>query len=128
MVSRLVIVLALVAILVAAAPLYRRRQHRLQEGPEAHPLVPATLRLGAERTWIVFTTPWCASCGPVEERLRRADPDARVVKVDATRERDLAGAFAVRAAPTAVLADAEGRVQARLVGPEAVDRYVLARD
>jgi hypothetical protein len=128
MALRLAVVLALVAVLAAAVPLHRRRQHSLQEGPATHPLVPAKLRLGAERTWLVFTTPWCASCGPVEERLRQSDPEARVVRVDATRERDLAGAFAVRSAPTALLADAEGRVQARLVGPQAVDRYVLARD
>jgi thioredoxin-related protein len=47
-----------------------------------------------------------------------------VVKVDATRHVELADAFSVRAAPTALLADADGRVTARLVGAEAVDRYV----
>jgi hypothetical protein len=125
---RIVVVLALVALFAAAVPLYRHRRQRLQVGPAVHPVVPATLRLGAKRTWILFTTPWCASCGPVEERLRRSDPEARVVKVDATREPALAGAFAVRAAPTALLADAEGRVRARLVGPEAVDRYVSPGD
>lgn len=126
MVLRIAVVLALLALFSVAVPLYRRRQHGLQQGPETHPLVPASLRAGAKRTWVVFTTPWCASCGPVEERLRRSDPEARVVKVDATLERDLAGAFSVRSAPTALLADSQGRVQARLVGPQAVDRYVLA--
>ena len=124
MAFRLVVVLALVALFAAAVPLHRRRQQRLQAGPESHPLVPATLRVDAKRTWVVFTTPLCASCAPVAERLRRSDPEARVVTVDATREPGLAGAFAVRSAPTALLADAEGRVQARLVGPEAVARYV----
>ena len=125
MVLRLAVVLCLVVLFAAAVPTYRGRQRRLEQGPEVHPLVPATLRLDAERTWIVFTTPWCATCGPVEERLRQGDPGARVVRVDATRERDLAGAFAVRSAPTALLADGEGRVRARLVGPQAVDRYLL---
>ena len=128
MALRIAVVLALVALFAAAVPLYRRRQRRIQTGPDVHPLVPDSLRLGAKRTWIVFTTPWCASCGPVEEQLRRSDPGARVVKVDATRQPDLAGAFAVRSAPTVLLADAEGQVQARLVGPQAVDRYVLAGD
>ena len=38
------------------------------------PSVPRALLDGAERTWVVFTTPYCASCGPVEERLRQSDP------------------------------------------------------
>ena len=48
------------------------------------------------------------------------------VKVDATRRPDLAATFAVRSAPTALLAGAGGRVQARLVGVEAVDRWLAA--
>ena len=73
---------------------------------------------------MVFTSPYCATCGPVEARLRASDPGARVVKVDATREPALADAFSIRSAPTVLLADAEGRVTARLVGPEAVEDYV----
>jgi hypothetical protein len=86
--------------------------------------VPAHIVDGAERTWVVFTTPYCASCGPVTERLRTSDPEARIVTVDATEDPDLADAFAVRRAPTVLLADAEGEVQARLVGPAAVASYV----
>ncbi|HEX2038971.1 MAG TPA: DUF4395 family protein [Acidimicrobiales bacterium] len=88
--------------------------------------VPAHIVDGAERTWVVFTTPYCASCGPVAERLRAGDPGARVVTVDATEDPDLADAFAVRRAPTVLLADAAGEVQARLVGPAAVEGYVKA--
>ena len=46
--------------------------------------------------------------------------------MDATRHPALAGTFSVRTAPTVLLADGEGQVQARLVGIEAVSRYVLA--
>jgi thioredoxin-related protein len=49
-----------------------------------------------------------------------------VVKVDATLEAHLAEAFSVRSAPTVLLADADGTVQARLVGTEAVEEYVRA--
>jgi hypothetical protein len=126
MVLRVAIVVALLALFAVAPAVYRRRQARLQRGPDSHPPVPSALREGAARTWVVFTTPWCASCGPVEARLRASDPDARVVRVDATREPELAGAFSVKSAPTVVLADADGRVQARLVGSEAVERYVSA--
>lgn len=107
--------------------LYRTRQARLVTERPAHPLVPAALRGDAERTWVVFTTPYCASCGPAEERLRAIDPGARVVRVDAAREPTLAAAFGIRSAPTAVLADADGRVTERLVGAEAVQRWTSAR-
>jgi hypothetical protein len=121
---RLVVVALLVAAFAAAPALWRRRHARLARGPAHHPPLPASLLDGAERTWVVFTTPWCASCGPVAERLRSADPVARLVTVDATRRPDLAGALAIRSAPTALLADGQGRVQARLVGVDAVDRWL----
>ncbi len=107
--------------------LYRTWRAGLISDRPDHPLVPAALRDNATRTWIVFTTPYCATCGPVEESLRTSDPEARVVRVDATREPVLADAFKIRSAPTAVLADADGQVQARLVGAEAVLRWTSAR-
>ncbi len=121
MVLRLLVVATLLGMFAVAPSLYRRRR---DGAPTAHPPVPAWLVAGADRTWLLFTTPWCASCGPVEQQLRASDPSARVVKVDATQDRELAGAFSVRSAPTALLADRDGRVQARLVGVEAVTRYV----
>lgn len=85
--------------------------------------LPARLVEGADRTWLVFTTPYCASCGPVADRLRTGDPAARVVTVDAAEEHALAASFRVRTAPTVLLADADGDVQARLVGAAAVEGY-----
>jgi thiol-disulfide isomerase/thioredoxin len=127
MLVRLAVVLAVAAGLAVAPALYRRRLRRLQAGPDSHPPVPASLLDGSSRTWLLFTTPWCANCGPVEQRLLASDPDARVVRVDATQQPELAGAFSVRSAPTALLADQDGRVRARLVGMEAVDRYVVTQ-
>jgi thioredoxin-related protein len=75
----------------------------------------------------VFTTPYCASCGPVKASLAEVDPAAEIVTVDATREPHLADAFAVRSAPTVLLADRAGEVQARLVGAPAVRNYLSAR-
>ncbi len=124
---RLAVVVILAFGVLLAIRLYRTwRAGVVSERPD-HPLVPAVLRNNAERTWVVFTTPYCASCGPVEESLRLSDPGARVVRVDATREPLLAEAFKVRSAPTAVLADADGRVHERLVGAEAVHRWTSAR-
>jgi hypothetical protein len=128
---RALVAVVLVFAIVLVARLYRgwrARARATDASRREHPLVPAALRAGAERTWVLFTSPYCASCGPTEERLRASDPGARVVRIDATREPLLAKAFHVRSAPTAVLADADGRVQARLVGSEAVERWVLSRD
>ena len=122
--ARAVVVLAILFAVALLARLYRRWRTRIQDARPDHPPVPASLLADADRTWVVFTSPYCATCGPVAERLQESDPGARVVKVDATRQPDLVDAFSVRSAPTALLADGEGRVQARLVGAEAVEAYV----
>ena len=122
--ARGVVVLLILFAVALAGRLYRRWRTGVQTAQPEHPPVPASLRAGSERTWVVFTSPYCATCGPVTERLRDSDPGARVVKVDATREPHLADAFSVRSAPTVLLADRDGRVQARLVGAEAVEEYV----
>ncbi len=122
--ARGVIVLVILFGVALAGRLYRSWRAGLRTERPAHPLVPESLLAGAARTWVVFTSPYCATCGPVEARLRASDPEARVVKVDATREPHLADAFSVRSAPTVLLADAAGNVTARLVGPEAVDAYL----
>jgi hypothetical protein len=126
-VARAIVVLVLLFAVALAARLYKQWRMGLQTDQPDHPTVPETLRAGAERTWVVFTSPFCATCGPVADRLQASDPGARVVKVDATREPHLADAFSVRSAPTVLLADRDGRVQARLVGAEAVESYVSAR-
>ena len=125
--ARGVVVLVLLFAVALAARLYRQWRLGVQTAQPDHPTVPATLLAGAERTWVIFTTPFCASCGPLARRLEASDPGARVVKVDATLERHLADAFSVRSAPTVLLADGEGQVQARLVGAEAVESYVASR-
>ncbi len=125
--ARGTVVIVVLFAVAFAGRLYRAWRSGLQADRPAHPLVPASLLAGAARTWVVFTSPYCATCGPVADRLQLSDPSARVVKVDATREPHLAGAFSVRSAPTVLLADAAGNVTARLVGAEAVEAYVAAR-
>lgn len=124
---RAVVVLVLLFAVALAGRLYRTWKDGLQEDRPAHPAVPASLRAGAARTWVVFTSPYCATCGPVADRLQASDPEARVVKVDATREPHLADAFSIRSAPTVLLADGDGQVQARLVGADAVQEYLALR-
>lgn len=124
---KLLVVAVIVVGFVIGKRMHVQRQRRLQR-PPARPLprVPSELLAGADRTWVVFTTPYCASCGPLKEQLAADDPMARVVTVDATREPHLADAYEVRSAPTVLLADRAGAVQARLVGAPAVRDY-LAR-
>lgn len=127
MLVRAVVVLVLLFAVALAGRLYRAWKDGLQEDRPAHPQVPASLRAGAARTWVVFTSPYCATCGPVADRLQASDPEARVIKVDATREPHLADAFSIRSAPTVLLADGDGQVQARLVGADAVQEYLALR-
>src|SRR5215217_3068791 len=123
---RAVVVVSILFAVALGSRLYRSWRAGLQTVRPAHPTVPESILAGAARTWVVFTSPYCATCGPVEARLRDSDPEARVVKVDATREPHLADAFSIRSAPTVLLADGDGNVTARLVGPEAVDDYLAA--
>lgn len=121
---RVLVVVLVVLLVVLARRVYFGWRGRLAGDNAPVPRLPAELLAGAERTFVVFTTPWCASCEPITVDLRSADPDARVVTVDATREPLLADAFRVRTAPTVLLADDEGAVQARFVGADAVRDYV----
>ena len=124
MIVRLVVAAAVVAVVLVVNRLYQARRRRIVADHDPVPRLPGHLVDGAERTWVVFTTPFCATCGPVTERLQAHDPSARVVKIDATAEPSLADAFRIKAAPTALLADAAGAVLARLVGAESVADYV----
>lgn len=122
-VGRLLVVVALLAGFALARAAYRAWRRRLAADDAPVPRLPGSLVDGADRTWVVFTTPYCASCGPVTERLRAGDPAANVVTVDATAAPDLADAFRIRSAPTVLLADRDGDVQARLVGAAAVEGW-----
>lgn len=121
------VVAAIVLALIVGRRMYVQWQARLQRTPAASPRVPSELLGGGDRTWVVFTTPMCGACGPVKDQLAASDPEAEIVTVDATREPHLADAFSVKSAPTVLLADRTGTVQARLVGAPAVRNYLSAR-
>jgi len=119
-------VLAVVALAFAARVALDRR--RRWSGDDSLPgaRFPAWVTQGAERTWVVFTTPYCASCGPIVDHLGAADPVARVVTVDASHELALARDFAVRRAPTVFEADGRGNPLRRFSGADAVRQAVPA--
>ena len=127
MIIRLVIVAALVVVLVVARFVYRGWHLRVQADARPVPRLPSSvLASGAERTWVIFTTPYCATCEPVMRLLRAADPETPVIEVDVTDRPDLASGFRIARAPTVLLANASGEVSERLVGPEAVTEYLHA--
>ncbi len=123
---RIVVVLALVAAFVVAKFWYDRRTASLADRSSLdQPSVPDRLR-GPGRTWIVFSTEFCATCGPVTERIRALHPADTVHKVMVEKESTLADAFTVRTAPTLLEVDSVGRVTHSVAGAEAVLRHVDA--
>jgi len=123
MLTRFLVVAAVLAALVVARYVYDQWRRGLQSESRPHPKVPSELLGAADRTWVVFTTPLCASCGPAREHLAASDPDAHIITVDATTRPELAQAFHVRSVPTVLLADNTGDVRERLVGVSAVRDY-----
>lgn len=104
----------------------RRPRNRRPPAPSL-PLVPAALLRGAERTWVVFTTPECDVCRRVATRLQAAEPASRVTEVDSRREPRLVEAFGIGRLPAVLLANRYGQVEARLIGLTAIDDFTSAQ-
>lgn len=100
---------------------FGRHKSPTVRGASSFPLVPAPILRGADRTWVVFTTPDCQPCLAIAERLRRAEPASQVSEIDTRREPRLAEAFHIDRLPAVLLANRYGEVEARLVGQAAVD-------
>lgn len=123
---RIIVVVALLAVFAVAKVWYDRRSASLADRSSLDlPSLPDRLR-GPGRTWIVFATEYCATCGPVTERLQSLHPDDTVRKVMVEHESGLADEFAVRTAPTLLEVDATGAVVHSVAGAEAVLRHLDA--
>lgn len=123
---RLLLVLGFVALFVVAKVAYDRRSSRLADRTSLDlPRLPDRLR-GPGRTWVVFATEFCATCGPVTDRLRALHPDDTVHKVMVEQETALADEFVVRTAPTLLEVDADGTVVHSVAGAAPVLRHVDA--
>lgn len=125
--GRLAVLVAVLAFVAVVAVIYRRRKlaDTLDRGVDLPPL-PAELTQQGTPTWVIFTTPYCASCDTVEGLLHEGFPSDRVVTIDATERPDLADRYRVRRAPTVIGAGPDGQVRHRLVGPESVHSLVTA--
>ncbi len=121
---RVWLVIALLFLFGLARRLYKQWRQRVAADRGPVPPLPARLRNGKGHTWVVFSTPLCATCGPLADELAAADPDGHVVRVDATRETELSRAYRIRSAPTVLLADSRGRVRERFVGAGAVREHL----
>ncbi len=122
--ARILIVVAVVALLMVGRMVYERRRAGIADRRGLdQPALPTHLR-GPGRTWVVFATEFCATCGPVVDRLRRMHPADTVHKILVEEQPDLAHAYAVQAAPTLLETDATGSVVHSVAGAAHVLRYV----
>ncbi|MEL7206695.1 MAG: thioredoxin family protein [Actinomycetota bacterium] len=117
--TRLLVVLAVLALFAAVRPLLARSRRRAERRPVPDLTLERFAVTGADRTWLVFTTPYCATCGPLVEELRARRPADAVVEVDATVEHELSARLGVRRSPTVFVLDGDGHVEDRHVGAEA---------
>ncbi len=123
---RLLVVAGLAAVFLAAKVLHERRTAALADRSSLDlPALPEHLR-GPGRTWVVFATEFCATCGPVTDRLRSLHPDDTVHKILVEGEVALAEAYKVRTAPTLLEVDRAGAIVHSVAGAEPVLRYVDA--
>jgi thiol-disulfide isomerase/thioredoxin len=118
-VARLVVVAVLVAAVLTVTAARRRSIERDRGRDGDWPALPERLR-GAGPTWVIFTTPYCASCRPLHDAISRAHPGDTVIDLDVSDEPDVAASYAVQRAPTTVRAAGDGRIVARLAGADAV--------
>lgn len=121
MLLRLVLVLVLAAVVAVVA--LRSRRPADAHRADGH-RVPAELLGDGDRTWIVFSTPYCATCGPVEAQLRQRFPTDDVRRADVEAFASTAAELGVRRAPTVVRVDQLGVVDLLLAGPEAVREHL----
>jgi hypothetical protein len=83
------------------------------------PDVPQRYLTGAP-LWLVFTTEFCAVCPKVVEQISEQRPDDSILVLDVADELELASRYKVRRAPTVIRAEADGIVNVRLSGADAV--------
>lgn len=121
MLVRVLIVAALAALVVFAV----LRTRRPVDSDVALGLrVPADLLARNRHTWIVFSTPYCATCGPAEVLLRERFPADDVRRAEVADWPETVEALGIRRAPTALRVDQAGAVEVMLAGPEAIRQHL----
>ena len=132
--DQVVLPVALVIVATAVAAWLRRR--RPEPPTQSHYQVPLQLDRsdfdGADKPWIVvvFSSTTCPTCSEaVAKASVVACADVAVHEVSYQARRDLHTRYAIEAAPTTIVADRDGVVQAAFVGvPSATDLWAAVAE
>jgi hypothetical protein len=130
------LVLALVLIAVAAGVAWWLRSRQPQPPTQSHYQVPTQLDRsdfdGVDRRWlvVVFSSSTCDSCLDAIAKARvLACDDVAVQDVSYQERKHLHRRYAIEAAPTTLVADADGVVHAAFVGaPSATDLWAAVAE
>ncbi len=112
MTARLLVLLLLAA---GCGVLLVVRARWLRGGVAPGASVPTGVVPAGQVSWLVLTTPWCASCGPVVDRLEAAG-ELPVVVIDVAEQPEVGQALDVRQAPTVLRVGEQGEVLERRAG------------
>jgi hypothetical protein len=122
-VERALLVVVLAAVAVAVALVVQRRRAAPAPANTSHTLPDRLDRRDFDRPdapWLVavFTSATCSTCAGVWEKARvLASDQVAVQQLEAVSHRELHGRYRVTAVPGVVIADREGVVRARFLGP-----------
>jgi hypothetical protein len=122
-VERALLVVALAAVAVAVALVVQRRRAVPAPTNTSHTLPDRLDRADFDRPeapWLVavFTSATCSTCAAVWEKARvLASDEVAVQELEVTAARDLHTKYEITAVPGVVIADADGVVRARFLGP-----------
>ncbi len=121
MITRLVVVLALTAIVLGVSWAWRRREGRFSEAGGAFDRGELGLARGQKPSAVVveFGGEHCGSCRIVEQRLAKLSteiPDVHVVTIDVEDQPALAKRYGVTRVPTLFVTDPELQIHWRASG------------
>jgi thioredoxin-like negative regulator of GroEL len=118
---RVLVLGAVMLVALAVGVVLKQRSGRVRTVSDAGSLSASDVGqpLGAEATFVQFSTTTCTSCRTVRRVLGEhaaATPGVTHVEVDAEQRLDLARRFHVLRTPTVLVLDGAGRVTARFSG------------
>jgi hypothetical protein len=126
-VDRLLVALAVAAVVVAVAAVLQRRGAVAPEPPQGAPAVPGEVdRADFDRPsvpWLVavFSSRSCETCAGVIERVAPLESDqVAVCEIEVADRPDLHRRYGIDAVPLTLIVDAEGLVRTSFAGPVSV--------
>lgn len=131
MLQRVLLVVALLALASAGYWWWQRRQGRVREVHKVGSLSSETLgaKRGFHATFVMFSTPMCATCPGTLRLLTDVAASQRhvaVIDIDASERLDLARELSIMRTPTTLVLDSDGVPVARMDGPPTRDQAQAA--